>query len=175
MKSVRCLSLIIIALLVCTYARFYMTASSSFQILQTKLIGCTPELLSEKQPVVLIDRVVDHTDLLKTAFKYQFLTSDPKQDTLPGARYVTTARFTLLFSAVQDTHVDLAHPKTQHNLVRIKLPAGMTLVVPPRWTFCPGAAVSCIKLYDSFHAMLRNFTKQAPPATLPQQPAQLRG
>jgi hypothetical protein len=146
-----------------------MTASSSVQILQTKLENCTPELLSEKQPVVLTDRVIDHADLLKTTFKYQFLTSEPKHGMTPGVRYVTTARFTLLFSSAQDTHVDLAHPKALDDLVRVKLRSGMTLVVPPRWTVCPGAAVSCIKLYDSFHALLRIFSKQAP------MPQQLRG
>ena len=139
------------------YIRYYTTPCKDMQIVQTSLRKCTPDLLAEKRPVVLEDRVLDHGDLLGTVFKFQFVTSERSPSSLAETAYKTPARFTLLFLDGEDvtTHVDIVHPVPGTGGARVVLRRGTTLVVPPRWTVTPGPHVSRIELYDSFHAALR--------------------
>jgi hypothetical protein len=159
-------AVIAIAWLLWVYVRYYTTPNPVPSILQTSLDSCTPELLGEKLPVILTDRVTDHRDLLKTVFKYQYIRAGRETACKPEATKAT-ARFTLLYlpdAILQETsHVDVVHPNGTS--VRVVLRHGTTLVLPPQWTYrCgPGGVVS-VPLYDTYHAISYLFTRTPAPS-----------
>ena len=147
---------IIVFLLALIYIRYYTTPSRYPELVQTTLALCTPELLSEKNPILLTDRVVNHADLLGTVFKYQYARSSVPAPLRGGANKMKTdARFTLIYTTMaSNVVVDIELPNTHHQM-RVLLRVHETLVVPPRWTIRPAADVTVIKLYDMFHVLSR--------------------
>lgn len=132
---------------------------------------CTPELLYEKRPVVLVDRVVNHEQLLCTVFRWQFMAASTGAMLRSGdAPIVAHARFTLLCAPhaemcdAVEWHVDVRHPVagTSH-VTRVILRGGQTLVLPSGWVFNVAMAsitaepLRVLNLSDTVHLVRRPF------------------
>lgn len=63
-----------VAILMVHY-RFYAKVPYTTTVLQTTVTGLRSEMLTEKQPIVVEDRVVDPRELLSTVFRYSYLFS----------------------------------------------------------------------------------------------------
>lgn len=142
---------------VAIYVRWSLRPCVGTQILQTDVARCTPDLLAEKKPIVLQDRVVDHRALLTTVFRYQFVASDTCK---PPSGKRTNARFTVLFNPRSDCEIDIGHPHHHESRVtRVRLPKNMTLIMPPRWFVSAPSDVGTIRLYDTYHTIAKYFIK----------------
>jgi len=167
--------------------RYYSTATyggegDPIQILQTRLEDATPELLAERRPLVIEDRLVDPaTDLLKTLFRMQYVWKSRAErcpDVAAGFG-VARARFTLVFFLPTPTDSDAGAEGGDFDVVirrpagralddeedgdggvAVRLAPGRTLVLPPRWRYATlGDARSAtqVRLHDSISVLLNLF------------------
>ena len=148
-------------LLLFVYVRYFTVPNPDFQILQTTLAACTPELLAEKLPVVLTERVTDHAALLRTVFRFQYVHADAAE-ACPTTSTPSRARFAVVYLAEdvmeENAFVDIAHPRDSGDPVRIRLRLGTTVIIPPRWSYaCSPGGARVVRLYDTFHAVARIF------------------
>lgn len=66
--------LVLVILLVCMlYMSYYSKYSKEYNITQVFLDKFSPNILYERNPVVVYDSLADPQDLLKTVFKYQYM------------------------------------------------------------------------------------------------------
>jgi hypothetical protein len=54
------------------YYRFYTKSPFALEVLQTSVGGLHPDMLAEKQPIVVEDRVVNVAELVRTVFAYYY-------------------------------------------------------------------------------------------------------
>ncbi len=91
--------LVIVIILVCIlYLSYYSKYSKEYSITQIFLNKFTPDLLYERNPIVIYDSLAKPQDLLKTIFKYQYLFSN--EHTIPPNKvFSIKSKFALLFSS----------------------------------------------------------------------------
>jgi hypothetical protein len=140
------------------YVRFYAVPCASPAMLQSTLEAFRPELLLEKQPLVLSDPVRDHDDLRRTALRYQFVTSDPPRPVPAQVTHTARARLTMLYfhqggeagaPTPSTCAIDIVHPGRAG--VRVILPVHQTLLLPPHWRFtsdAPPCGLTQVRLHD---------------------------
>jgi hypothetical protein len=123
-------------------------------ILQAPAARVTAALLAERQPLVIDERVVDPTELLRTVFRWQYIwASGPDPCPAPppagaaaaAAPLESSARFTLLwFSAGAEADAGvLIQSRVADVLVRLAV--GRVLVLPPGWRYSPTRA-GCLRV-----------------------------
>lgn len=93
---------VVAAVVACAHARRYRTGSSSSEttILQVRLEDAKPDLLEERRPLVVEDRLVDPaSSLLATLLRWQYVWRGPMGEACPVAPAFTLARcrFTLVY------------------------------------------------------------------------------
>lgn len=164
MPRARALQLALLAAVAFVYVRYYARPCPIGAALPKGVwaADCTPEVLREKRPVVLLDRAARPIDLLSTVFRGQFVQSRaparrPAQEAAPS---VARARFTLLScEGPGDTVVELWHPRGAgaEPDAAVRLHHGQTLVLPPWWAAraAEGAALVEIPLWDPVLAVVR--------------------
>lgn len=136
------------------------------EVAQADLATVTDVVLLQKRPLVIVDRILRHLDLVKlSAFRLLHVkASAPRAykhvDGLP--HLIATARFTLVYQSHSDiTHVEIRHPNTGAGAI-IVLRRHQTLILPPRWRYiCPdGATVhelhDCVSLALSSLGLTRS-------------------
>ena len=134
------------------------------QLLQTSAQDITPDMLSERQPLVLVDELVvpNHKALLSSVFRWQYISSRSRAAVREGA---SRARFTLLSpfhdSAVGQSVVSI-HPVSRPALrVDVLLALGRTLVLPPRWAWSADGPLRETCLHDPATLLLKLFSWEA--------------
>lgn len=74
MASTKLLIIVLIVLIICIYMHYYSKYNTSYEITQTYLDKITLELLYERNPIVIYDCIKTPNQLLKTLFKYSYIT-----------------------------------------------------------------------------------------------------
>jgi hypothetical protein len=140
-------------LLVFVYARDALRVNSDVRILQTPVRDLTPELLRARYPVVIQESIVDPVSLLRTAFKYQFMSSRTAKFTgeYMNARPRYAVMYTTGFIADGEddkrAQVDVYSPKGDE-FVSVLLRPHQCLILPCRWSMKTTAEMQVIELYD---------------------------
>lgn len=171
MKSPYVLLCICIALFILGYVRSSLAPvpwAEARAVVRTSLSQFDLQMLYTKLPIWIVDRIVKPEDLLKTLFKYQFLTTVtamiPIDTTDPPQRHSTRrARYTLLHlkptsESPDDRHTFQAwHPKETAAASAADAPtveldtltSHQCIIVPVGgWTWIASTAVHAIYLYD---------------------------
>lgn len=105
------ISIIILVLIVIAYISYYYRRPKDMHILQSTLANFKFDMLREKQPIVIQDRVATLSDLEKLWFTYNSLTrfelapSDPQNPLWIANSY----KFTLIHATSGDCEVLLSH------------------------------------------------------------------
>jgi hypothetical protein len=73
MSSTKLLIIILVILIVCIYMHYYSKFNTSYEITQTYLDKITLDLLYERNPIVIYDSIKTPNQLLKTLFKYSYI------------------------------------------------------------------------------------------------------
>jgi hypothetical protein len=148
----RVLALTLMLLLVFVYARDAMRSNSDVRILQTPVRDLTPELLRARYPVVIQESIVEPVSLLRTAFKYQFVSSRAAKFT--GEYMNARPRYAVMYTTgVSDgqedkrAQVDVYSPKGDE-FVSVLLRSHQCLILPSRWSLKTTAEMQVIELYD---------------------------
>lgn len=147
---------IAVAALFLSHAKLYLNPPQG-QILQAPLSGVTTELLGERRPLVIEDRVVDPLDLARTVLRGQYAWSSGAER-CPDEPCVSSARFTLVYFATTDGTIVIecakCTPPTSPGPVAVVLVAGRVLVLPPGWRYTPSGPATRVRLHDPATAVM---------------------
>lgn len=156
----------LLVLLVIVYIRYNLKYNDYYQILQTDLANFKEALLYEKNPLVITDMMYDQEDLLKTVFKYQFITASKWTYEPSMNNKYNYAKYLILYSKNENKSnvlVNIINPKYTNEKdpykVAVKLNSKQTLIIPPKWMFHCDTELSCISVHDTFsliHQTLAN-------------------
>lgn len=153
---------ILIAIIVFIYVRYYFRSPQEVAILQTTLRNFTFDILREKQPLVIQDRVADIQDIKNTWFKHSFVTdlSFPPDEYSEWHHnkykylvlHPSTQCEVLLYSAsasAEPMGPDGAPPENA-TLVAIQLAENQMVIIPYRmhWSIQTTAHVSALGIHD---------------------------
>lgn len=109
----RTLFFILIIICVCFYLQCYFKTPNNFNLTQTTLDTFDVNMLYDKQPIYIYDKIVNPADLLDTIFKYQYA-----YHVLSISNNMLTkrnlSRYVIIYNDNQEeaTNISIAHPKT---------------------------------------------------------------
>lgn len=133
---------IIIVACIALYTYSYLRVPRITQILQTSITTLTPQLLFEKQPIVIEEGVVDSHALLGTVFKYLAFGKPVIQVATSGVSLQQTQHRYTILTCAQGGEVDIFHPKytafiktSKAQFITIKLAPHQPLILPKHWWF----------------------------------------
>ena len=140
----RAFFLIIVVLCVILYVQYYLKYSAQYEILQVGLDKFQLDMLYEKVPIVIYDRVYDISDLLKTIFAYSYMFQ--KMIEVDAGRVHKNAHKYLVLTSEDPVIIRLINPKykkevktdlNQSNVqfVSVKLKSNQGLIVPALWYY----------------------------------------
>lgn len=168
-KTTKVLIIILILLILLMYFKFYGKYNTENRILQVYLDNITPNILMEKYPVLLYDKIVNPQDLISSLFYglYNFQTDSVKWI---GNPVLSSSKYTLLFNNSSMSYINIVSPINRaHFLWRkeageiistsplseisvefftIKLKRNQLLVLPPYWIYQTAKKIKRIKLND---------------------------
>lgn len=146
-RASRVLLLVVAAVLVAVYYRYYVKAPHELEVMQVRVEAFRPELLMEKQPIVIEDRVCDVRRLMNTSLRFWHLCSRTRTVPLPAARPLRTLAMATFITPRESGGAQLSG-KAKHTVkawsarhpqpVAFVLRAGQVLVLPPHWGACSG-------------------------------------
>lgn len=164
------LIIIVVILIICIYIYYYTKYKSDYNILQTYLDKIDLNLIYEKYPVVIYDKVIDPAQLIKTLFAYTYLFK--KQEKIkPIYCTINRSKHMILWNADNDISINLINPKYSRDIkwtkvngykistvdfmnnnkiqyITIKLKANQILILPTFWIFQCTDYINIIKLDD---------------------------
>jgi hypothetical protein len=160
----------VITLIIILYLSYYSKYVKEFNIIQTFLSNFTPELLYERNPIIIYDAMATPKDLLKTIFKYQYLI---QQENLISQNSIVAvkSKFSLIFSTNEDTTtIKLINPMflssfkwktvkrqrmtdtdintTNVNYIDVQLKKNQVMILPPHWIIQPSLDLNKIDIDD---------------------------
>jgi hypothetical protein len=111
------------------------------------------DLLRERRPIVLEDRLVDpHRDISASILGWQYVWKSGRETTASGDKGMTRTRerFTALYFVPTDSVDDsddyytvyVSSPSDPTSVVAIRLLPGRVLILPPRWSYGTGTMTS---------------------------------
>ena len=158
------LFLVVIILLIVIYTQYYMKYNTTYRIVQAPLNKVDENLLYEKYPIVVADRVVKPESLLSTLFKYKYLTNTFEMR--PGSQnpYFVLNKYTIIYNNVEDIDINIIAPQyrnefkgfksnidinsTQVQYVTIKLKKQQIIILPAFWIYQANLPHTVISLND---------------------------
>lgn len=163
--------LLLVIILVCVlYLSYYSKYSKEYSITQIFLDKFSPDILYERNPIVIYDCLAKPQDLLKTIFKYQYLFSN-ESITPINKVFSIKSKFSLLYSS-NDTPilVKLINPSqsssfqwyrykqlrvsdtdfstTTVSYVDVQLKKHQVLIMPSHWIIQSQSSINKIDLDD---------------------------
>ena len=127
--------------------------------MQAPLSEVTPELLAERRPIVVDERLVDPAGFAASAaFRWQHVwrSAEPEACRLDAFASTSPARFTLLFfdsteSSQPTIVIKTALSGDDGEAVAVRLAPGRVLIMPPGWRYLPLAAgARRVRMHDAF-------------------------
>lgn len=143
------LIIVLISLLVFVYLTQYFKVNKDFEIIQVNISHLTPDLLFEKSPIIVNERIVDPKQLLQTVFKYLFL-KNKESIAEVKKQNVCFGKYTILQDSKKDNIVNVIHPKNKNKNKKIKLYQNQCMILPMYWKYQPESELKVIHLCDIF-------------------------
>lgn len=159
-----------IAILIYAYAKLYLKPKTDVELLQSNLENFDPNLLFEKQPIILYDKIVNPKNVIDVFFKYthnlshdsivspsiekqnlsKFLiihNTDDNDQMITLTKYLTKIENTernMFFSTVKSQ-------VRNENMFKIVLPAKNLVIVPYLYTVKSSIELPAVFLTDLIH------------------------
>lgn len=172
-------SILLCVLLAINLRVYYICPCLSIEVAQTDLASATDIVFMERRPLVIVDRVADHLEMInQSSLRLLHIRASPpvpligmgkvnvrasrknkqidqKVGQVKEILHCTSARYTLIYqSHSETTHVQVHHPYNDSG-VMIILRRHQTLILPPHWRFvCPEGALAH-ELHDTISLTLR--------------------
>jgi hypothetical protein len=122
-------------------------------LLQLTMDKLTVDLLTERQPILVEDALVDaQAALLQTVFRNQYIRKEMHGEVLTAAPPVRCrARYTVITCASPDERVlRLMHEGKRGVSVDVRMWAGQALIMPPGWIVESAQGCYVMSLHDLF-------------------------
>lgn len=149
------------------YLQNYFKCKSDIQIIQTSIENINIDILHEKYPIVIYDRIFKPSDLLKTLFAYTFVHSRVSNSARDDKLTQNVAKYVIIYNENSDVDIEIFHPKnnirfkrsqsvldfqdmdSDVSYVTVKLKKNQLLILPMFWIYHSNYHVQTIHLYDS--------------------------
>ena len=135
LKSTVIMCLIIATLLAIVYIIGARSHSLEGTIIQTPLRSFNPDLLLEKNPIVIDDNIVNVDEFIQKCFKYLYVFSRPVVANTQASQSMINPYAHMLIHAKTKTSepIQLAHPRNKKEVITIILQPYSVLIVPFAW------------------------------------------
>lgn len=149
------LLIVLLALVVLMYIRYNLKYNDEIEILQMLPAKLTPDILAEKNPIVLEGCRDPPSVLVRKAFAYMYLYTT-KWTYTPGTLVKNNARFVVM-TTEDETDIEIVNPKhthkTDYKSVAIKLHKGEIFILPMYWRFKAEAPLECVSIHDIYSSV----------------------
>ena len=149
------IAVVVVAILLYAYLSLYRRPRGPpYDIVQCSLANVTPELLAEKQLIIVNEPVLTPDKLLDTLFAWQYIWSVNGFIEPTTASMFTQARskYTIVTSPFWDIELDIATPEeigaVDKKYVKIQLSKNQIAIVPPLWFYRSDKKIKYITLDD---------------------------
>ena len=135
-----------IVLLILVFIVYFWSATSvatETTIVQTSLTAFNPDLLNEKNPILIQDRVANTDEFIETAFKWVWIKKQEQKSNLPKPNSYT------LFHPSSKTTINIHRPGPKSD-VDLILPAKARLILPRHWTWSTQTKITVWKINTLF-------------------------
>jgi hypothetical protein len=126
--------LIILALLL--YIKSIHSVKESMIIIQTRVSSLNPDMLLEKQPILVYDAIVNIDQFIGAAFRFLYIWAQKKD--IPCERNVMntnkSAQYMLIHASHGNTNVVVRNPRSKQTS-NVMMYDGNVLIVPFKWEF----------------------------------------
>lgn len=167
------LFLIAFALIMFVYLQYYFKYNTEYRIIQAPLAKIDENVLYEKYPIVVSDRLVKPEELLETLFKYKYLFKSTHPQKGSPNPYMAISKYTLLYNNKIDIDVNIIAPQyrkefqgfiefqankdinsTNAQYVTIKLKKQQVIILPAFWIYQSSLPYHVISLNDPFSLLV---------------------
>jgi hypothetical protein len=156
--------LVLLILLAIIYIRFHLKFQSEVEILQVRPSQLTPDILAERNPIILEYSNSNIQDILQKSFKYLFLYKITKTYSDDGNIHNNNAKYAIL-TVTNDAdivEIDIINPKykskTDYKAVTIKIQPSYALILPMYWRFKTNGNIQCNYTYDIFSSIYQTLS-----------------
>lgn len=145
------LVILIIIFVLKQYVKQFYKINPTFNIIQLPLSKLSVDIMYEKSPIIINERIVYMEQLVKTVFKYLFVTKKHFKNINKDTLYKNTSRYAILSNKTMDSIVYLFHPSNKKKCLPIKLYKDQCIIIPTFWYYKTDCTNTCVfKLYDLF-------------------------
>ncbi len=169
-SSTNALLIIVVILIVVLYFSYYSKYTKEYNLVQTFLNNFTPDLLYERNPIIIYDSLATPRDLLKTIFKYQYLFEH--ENTIQANNIIVIkSKFSFVYSTNDEiATVKLINPMflssfkwktdkrqritetdintTNVNYIDVQLKKNQVMILPPHWIIQSSSTLNKIDIDD---------------------------
>lgn len=149
------------------FFRYYAKSPRETAVLQVTAGSFHPDLLMDKHPIIIEDRVYDVKQLAKTVLRYYYLRMRVHESIKlsPGSSPICTFANATFITPLKrrnkgDRHVIRARNKRLKDFspIDFRLHTSQVLVLPPHWEFLcteeKGVTVRVVETYDLLHMFM---------------------
>lgn len=148
------LIILIIIFVIKQYVKHYFKINPTFSIVQLPLSRLNVDILYEKSPIIINERVVYAEQLVDTVFKYLYISKKHFKNISIDAIYKNSARYAILTNNKNDSIVYLYHPNNKKKCLPIKLYKDQCIIIPSFWFYKTNIEnTQVFKLYDIFNKL----------------------
>lgn len=140
---------IIIILISFIYYNHYKRFNTDYNIIQLFLEQVNLDILNERNPIIIFDRIVNPEILFETLFKYSFIFKKKYYLKNNNSIQNTKSKYTLLLNPENNVDINIISPihnnsikynidsleESNVNYITIKLKKQQMLILPPFWNF----------------------------------------
>ena len=163
---------VLVILIIIVYIHYYTSYKQDYNILQTYLNSVDLNLVYEKYPIVIYDRIINPDELTKTLFAYTYIFKSTRVCKGPTNPIYNSSKHLIIWSD-QDSMINIINPKYKNSFrwqrkdglsistnplskienasvqyVTVKLKRNQVLILPAFWMFDSSKDVSLIHLND---------------------------
>jgi len=125
---------IIVILIIVVWVTNKMKVAEDITLLQVSLADMTPDLLLEKNPIIITDNVVSCKQVIDSVFAWGYIWS--KHVTVSESSQYNPYQYLLVHcNTSKSSSVVITHPRQPKGPVEVKLYQGNILILPWSWKF----------------------------------------
>lgn len=147
------LFIVLVVLVMIIYIKYYVTTVNDMQILQMSVAQLTPSYLFEKRPIVITDRLVHPSSILRP-FKYLYVyhaTDAWYSEFMPTDLLKNLNQYLIVYC---DNETGIVELQNSGETVQIPIQKHQLVIIPHLWKYRLQGAFVLLKLHTTMSLML---------------------
>lgn len=147
---------LLIIMVIYLYVSYYIKVNPSLTLMQSGIQNIDFDMLYNKTPIVVTDRIVDVHDILSTIFKYQYsFISSPMNKT----SWLRNSHKFMIVSVRTDQTIQVAHPHAKvgegnYEFIDVVMRKHQIIILPFGWWISAPSSVNIYQLDDMISKMV---------------------